>query len=210
MTPFDELVAKRRSIRRYTSEAPPEEMILAMVRAALEAPSPSNSQPVRFIRLLSDRLRGLLREGVAARRAKLLESAEKAGRPKWMKNRIRFYGRYLDFMFEAPVLMAVATLRHEESPAGPEELFGPPVERMRSTSLSMSAGLSLMNYLLKGEELGLGSCILSAPLLFLDDPEGLLGMEGMDLVCFVTTGYPAEEPPPLRKKGLDELYLCRS
>jgi nitroreductase len=210
MIPFDELVAKRRSIRRYRVETPPDEMILAMVRAALEAPSPSNSQPVRFIRLLSERLRGLLREGVAARREALLEIAEKAGRPKWMKNRIRFYSRHIDFMFDAPVLMAVATVRPEEKPAGPEGLFGPRTERIRAANLSVSAGLSLMSYLLKGEELGLGSCILSAPLLFMDDPEALLGLEGMELICFITTGYPAEEPPRLPKKELGELYLRRS
>ena len=185
-------------------------MILAMVRAALEAPSPSNSQPVRFIRLLSDRLRGLLREGVAAKREALLGIAEKAGRPKWMKNRIRFYSRYMDFMFDAPVLMAVATLRPQERPAGPEGLFGPRAKRMHSANVSVSAGLSLMSYLLKGEDLGLGSCILSAPLLFLDEPEALLELEGMDLICFITTGYPAEEPPPPKKKELGELYLCRS
>lgn len=210
MIPFDELVTKRRSIRRYTAEIPPEEMILAMVRAALEAPSPSNSQPVRFIRLLSDRLRGLLREGVAARREALLGIAEQAGRPKWMKNRVRFYSRYLDFMFDAPVLMAVATLRPPERPAGPEELFGPRTNRVRLANLSVSAGLALMGYLLKGEELGLGSCILSAPLLFLEDPEALLGLEEMELACFITTGYPAEEPPPPGKKELGELYLIRS
>jgi nitroreductase len=210
MIPFDELVAKRRSIRRYKAELPPDEMIIEMVRAALEAPSPSNSQPVRFIRLLSDRLRGLLREGVAAKREELLGLAEKAGRPKWMRNRIRFYSRYIDFMFDAPVLMAVATLRPQARPAGPEGLFGPRAKQMRVANLNVSAGLSLMSYLLKGEELGLGSCILSAPLLFLDEPEALLELEGMDLICFITTGYPAEEPPPLPKKELGELYLCRS
>jgi len=210
MIPFDELVAKRRSIRRYKAELPPDDMILAMVRTALEAPSPSNSQPVRFIRLLSDRLRGLLREGVAAKRKELLGIAENAGRPKWMRNRIRFYSRYIDFMFDAPVLMAVATLRPPERPAGPEGLFGPRTNRIRAANLSVSAGLSLMSYLLKGEELGLGSCILSAPLLFLDEPEALLELEEMDLICFITTGYPAEEPPPLPKKELGELYLRRS
>ncbi|MHB8910043.1 MAG: nitroreductase family protein [Syntrophales bacterium] len=210
MIPFDELVTKRRSIRRYTAERPPEEMILAMVRAALEAPSPSNSQPVRFIRVTSERLRGVLREGVAARREALLAIAERAGRPKWMRNRVRFYARYMDFMFDAPVLMAVATLRPPERPAGPEELFGPRTNRVRRANLGVSAGLALMSYLLKGEELGLGSCILSAPLLFLDDPEKLLGLEGMDLICFITTGYPAEEPPPPGKKELGELYLHRS
>lgn len=209
MTPFDELVAKRRSIRRYRAEPPPEELILDMVRAALEAPSPSNSQPVRFIRISSTRLRELLREGVAAKREELHGKAEIAGRPKWMRNRIRFYSRYLDFMFDAPVLMAVATLRPQESPAGPEGLFGPRVAGLRTANLNLSAGLALMSYLLKGEELGLGSCILSAPLLFLDEPEKILGLQGMDLLCFVTTGYPAEEPPPLKKKELGELYLSR-
>jgi nitroreductase len=210
MTPFDELIAKRRSIRRYRSDLPPDELIRDMVGAALQAPSPSNSQPVRFIRLLSTRLRSVLRGRMDDKRKEFLLLADTAGRPKWMRNRIRYYSRYIDFMFDAPVLMAVAAERQQKRPTGPVELFGPRVERMRSVGLSVSVGLALMNYLLKGEELGLGSCILSAPLLFLDEPEALLELEGMDLICFVTTGYPAEEPPPPGKKELGECYLCRS
>ena len=137
-----------------------------------------------------------------------MQVAAKAGRPKWMKNRIKFYHRYMAFIFDAPVLMAVVTVRPKALLVGPETLFGPKLEESGSLNLHMTAGLAVMSYLLKGEELGLGSCIMSAPLLFLDDTEKLLGLEEMELVCFITSGYPAEEPPPPGEKTIGERYLC--
>jgi nitroreductase len=62
-----------------------------------------------------------------------------------------------------------------------------------------------MAFVLKGEELGLGACILTAPFLFVPNPEALIGVADVRVKCFVTVGYPAEEPHPVRKKGVDEI-----
>jgi nitroreductase len=59
---------------------------------------------------------------------------------------------------------------------------------------------------LKGEELGLGSCILTAPLLFIQEPERILGLKGIEIKCFVTTGYPDEEPAYIKRKDITEIY----
>ena len=107
----------------------------------------------------------------------------------------------MDFMFDAPVLMAVATVRPKARPAGPETSSAPTGRTGWPDEPHMSAGLALMSYLLKGEDLGLGSCILSAPLIFLDEPEEILGLEEMELTCFITTGYPPEEPPPPQEEA---------
>ncbi len=206
---FDELVTKRRSIRKYKRDIPSDETIEMMVHAALVAPSPSNTQPIRFIRLKSPHFREQIRQGMAEEQERLQRTAAEAGRPKWMKNRIKFYNRYMAFMFDAPVLMAVVTIRPKELVAGPETLFGPKLEGIRLMNLHMTAGLSVMNYLLKGEELGLGSCIMSAPLIFLDRVECMLGLEDMELICFITSGYPAETAKPIKRKTIEEIYLCK-
>jgi len=209
MNNFDELVSRRRSIRKYQPDIPPDDMIERMVHAALVAPSPSNTQPIRFIRLKSPRFREQIKEGMAEEQQRLVKVAEEAGRPKWMKNRIKFYNRYMAFIFDAPVLMAVVTVRPQELLVGPESLFGPKLEEIRVMNLHMTAGLSVMNYLLKGEELGIGSCIMSAPLIFLDQAEKILGLENMELICFITSGYPAETAKPIKRKTIDEIYFCK-
>ena len=206
---FDDIVMKRRSIRRYKPIVPPDEAIEAMIRAAMVAPSPSNTQPIRFIRLQSPHFRERLREAMTQKQVKLQTLAESSGRPKWMKNRISFYNRYMAFLFDAPVLMAVATMRPKELVTGPEIIFGPELEQIRVMNLHMTSGLAVMNYLLKGESLGLGSCIMSAPLIFLDEPEELLGLEEMEMICFITTGYPAEEAKPIKRKTMEEVYFCK-
>jgi nitroreductase len=206
---FDELVIRRRSIRKYKPDLPPDDMIERMVHAALVAPSPSNTQPIRFIHLKSPHFREQIREGMAKVQQRLMQIAEEGGRPKWMKNRIKFYNRYMAFMFDAPVLMAVVTVRPKELLVGPESLFGPKLEGIRVMNLHMTAGLSVMSYLLKGEEVGLGSCIMSAPLIFLNEAEKMLGLEDMELICFITSGYPAETAKPIKRKTIDEIYLCK-
>ncbi|MBN1547992.1 MAG: nitroreductase family protein [Syntrophaceae bacterium] len=206
---FDELVAHRRSIRKYKPDIPSDDLIESMVHAALVAPSPSNTQPIRFIRLKSPHYRRQIRDGMAKVQERLMQIAADAGRPKWMKNRIKFYNRYMAFIFDAPVLMAVVTVRPKELLMGPEILFGKKLEDIRVMNLHMTAGLSVMNYLLKGEDLGLGSCIMSAPLIFLDDAEKMLGLEDMEPICFITSGYPDETPKPIKRKTIEEIYWCK-
>jgi nitroreductase len=206
---FDDIVMRRRSIRRYKPLVPPDDAIEAMVRAAMVAPSPSNTQPIRFIRLQSPHFRERLRDAMTEKQKKLQALAESSGRPKWMKNRINFYNRYMTFLFDAPVLMAVVTMRPPELVTGPEVMFGPELEQIRVMNLHMTSGLAVMNYLLKGESLGLGSCIMSAPLIFLDEPEKLLGIEDMEMICFITTGYPDEEAKPIKRKTMEEIYFCK-
>jgi nitroreductase len=110
-------------------------------------------------------------------------------------------------MFDAPALFAVGTpttvlglAERLPGPASAMNLHG------RHRDLDISVGLSLMGYLLKGEELGLGSCILTAPLVFIEEPEKLLSLEKIDIRCFITTGYPDEEPTFIRRKEFAEIY----
>jgi len=110
-------------------------------------------------------------------------------------------------MFDAPLLFAVGTVPAHRSVA--EKLYSSGiVDRNKRTSSDddLSVGLAVMEWMLKGEELGLGSCILTAPLLYLDSPEEILGISPVTLKCFLTLGFPDETPAVIRKKSFSDIY----
>lgn len=207
MTPLDKLIDERRSIRKYRDESPPDDWIKIMILAAMKAPSPSNSQPVRFIRLRSSETKCLLHQAMRDGRERLLQSLMETGGSKRLGNWLSSYYRFSEFMFQAPVLFAVGTSLKFLSFA---ERLGRVCKReqghAKHRDLDMAVGLALKGYLLKGEELGLGSCILTAPLIFMEEPEKILSVSGIAIRCFLATGYPGEEPSYINRRDIAEVY----
>jgi len=206
-TPLDKLIQGRRSIRKYTQEPPPEEWIKKMILAAMRAPSPTHSQPVRFIRILSPALKEEVHHAMRQGRENLLQAITHAASANRLKNWVNAYFRYSEFMFHAPVLFAVGTTATFVSLS--ERLFRAGMREQghkKHRDVDIAVGLALKGYLLKGEELGLGSCILTAPLIFIEDPETIFPLKGVEIKCFVTTGYPDEEPDYIKRKDFDEIY----
>ena len=167
MTSFEALIRHRRSIRAYRPEAPPEEDLEAMLLCATQTPSPSNTQPVHFMRLRSPGARERLRLAMMQGYHDLLQSVAAQGQAKRLRNWIKSYWRFSEFMFQAPVLLAAGTIH--PVPGFTEELrrvnlLSGYCHQERDAVLSL--GLALMAVMLKAEELGLGSCILTAPLVF--------------------------------------------
>ena len=207
MTPLDKLINRRRSIRKYKPEFPPEEWVRKMILSAMRAPSPTNSQPVRFIRILTPELKDCLREAMHEGEECLLETVKNSTSPKRLRNWVIAYRRFSEFMFDAPVLLAVGTTMTFLNLA--EKLFRAGAMEQghkKHRDIDIAVGLALKGYILKGEELGLGSCILTAPLIFIQEPEGILGLKGIEVKCFVTTGYPDEEPAYIKRKDITEIY----
>ena len=58
----------------------------------------------------------------------------------------------------------------------------------------MTVGLFVSAMLLRATELGLGSCILTAPLVFLSPDNTLLAFKNLRPKCFITLGYTAKAP----------------
>ncbi|MCP4134585.1 MAG: nitroreductase family protein [bacterium] len=204
---LDETVKIRRSIRKYRQEIPPEEDIARMLELVRYAPSPSNSQPVRFIKCAGTEIREKLKNALDSGYTNLLQKLEKPGVPKKIRNHINVYYRYSQFMFEAPLLFALAV----EEPGGfSKKLFEAGVldrDIRQYTDGDISAGLALNTFLLKGAELGIGTCVLTAPLTFMRGGENLLPDSSLRIVCFITAGYPDETPGDLKRKPIEELYM---
>lgn len=207
MSQLDSLIYGRRSIRKYRKDMPPPEWIEAMVTCALQAPSPANRQPVRFFRISRPETREKLRSAMEAGCRDLFRRAEEKGASEILKNILVNYFQFLLFMFEAPALFAVGTVPPRRSVAA--KLFSSGIlahDRRTASDEDLTVGLAVMEWMLKGQELGLGSCMLTAPLFYLDSPEEILGISPVSLKCFLTLGFPDERPVVPRKKILSEVY----
>ncbi len=205
---FSGLVHARRSIRKYKQTPLPAGSIEAMIECARWAPSPSNRQPVRFMRITSSDIKGRLRESMENGRESLLESIEGGLGSKKLRNWVNTYFRYSAFMFDAPELFAAGAavpmdgFSERLAAAG---LIEPGGEARTDTDISV--GLALKGFILKAAELGLGTCILTAPLAFIPNIGAVLGLDDIEVKCFITAGFPDGNPPVTPRKPLSEIYF---
>lgn len=203
---LDDLVFKRRSIRKYKSDPLPEAWIEAILRCAHQAPSPSNTQPVRYVRIDSMDHRNRLKQALADGHGRLMAGHKAKGGPARLRNWINAYRRYAEFMFKAPVLLAVGVCTGIEGFSSKLVAGGLMEENFRQQSdMDITVGLALKGLLLKAQSLGVGGCILTAPLVFIEDVENLLGLDKMTIKCFVTLGVADEEPPPPQRAPLSSV-----
>ncbi len=204
-SPLDVLIEQRRSIRKYKADIPPEEWIEMMIHCAAQAPSPSNTQPIRFLKIGSEKIKEALYESMVSGREHFLKALDECCGPKRLKNWINSYYRFSEFMFNSPLLFAAGTVRSVTGFS--RKLFDAGLlERYDRKDLDITLGLALKGFILKGEALGLGSCILTAPLVFVSDVEKILGTEDLDIRCLITVGFPDEVPDPIERKSVREVY----
>ena len=202
---LDDLVRQRRSIRKYKPDPLPEAWIESMLRCAHQAPSPSNSQPVVFVRIDSRHHRCNLHRALADGHGRLIARHKDENGSARLRNRINAYRRYAEFMFTAPVLLAVGVRMGIEGFASRLAAAGLREEDGRQAcDMDITVGLTLNGLLLKAQALGVGSCILTAPLVFIEHVESLLGLEKISIRSFVTLGLADETPSPPQKTPLSE------
>ena len=202
---LDQLVSSRRSIRKYKPDPIPGEWIEDMLQCALQAPSPSNSQPVVFVRVDSRHQRDRLHQALVDGHGRLINRHKAENAPARLRNWINAYRRYAEFMFTVPVLLAVGVRHGIEGFASKLAAAGlRPDDGRQQCDLDITVGLALKGLLLKAQALGVGSCILTAPLVFIDEVEPLLGLEQITIRSFVTLGLADETPSPPRRRPFSE------
>ncbi|MCF8068221.1 MAG: nitroreductase family protein [Desulfobacterales bacterium] len=205
MKTLDDLIKSRRSIRKYTDEIPDNTLIEQMITSASFAPSPSNAQPVRFIRIISQEVKDLLLSAMNTGKDTYLNTIKEKSLSKKIKTAVKAYWRYSSFIGKAPILFAVGI--SQDIKGFSEKLYDSGIIKTsrKDTDLDITVGLALNSFILKGEELGLGCCILTAPLTFAPDIEGMLGISDIRIKCFVTAGFPAETPDYIERKSVLEI-----
>ena len=180
---FYQLARSRRSIRKYTNQTVPKEMIQRVLAAAIEAPSGKNRQNWRFVVVSGNK------------RDQYLEHSQQAwGKIKdILKNKLKpslydFTERFFYTLGGAPIVVFCYS-------------YNSPDEK-HLTSVG-SVYMAIQNILLAATAQGLGTCTMGAPLEIKEDVNNFLGMNrikefadgNLELLCGITIGFPDHEPP---------------
>ena len=198
---FFDVLRSRRSVRAFTDRLPDQALLDRLIEAAQWAPSNHNRQGWKFI-VFQDKLR--ISELSLKVRQALDERLSSANRILAARGH-----ELLGFatLFEkAPVIILAM---HKRSPAVGKALISSGGDGLISNE-AISTAMGVQNLLLAAHVLGLGACVMTAPLLAREVWESIPDMPaGFEPTCLVAVGYAAEEPAPPRRKSLEHIVEYR-
>jgi coenzyme F420-0:L-glutamate ligase / coenzyme F420-1:gamma-L-glutamate ligase len=197
-----QVLKSRRSIRRFAERPVSHDDLQRVLEAARWAPSNHNRQPWRFL-VVEDRRRiQTLAESVRQSLAVKLKSL-----PAVASAYAGELGQHATVFAGAPVLIVALHKRPVSVSAALLEGLAQPA---LVSGEPLSVAMAVQNLMLAAPTLGLGTCVLTAPLLVPEAIAGVLALPaGCDLTCFVALGYPAEAPEAPRRKSLEQIVEYR-
>ena len=192
------LMRDRRSIRRFTSRPVNRQQIEQLLEAVSWAPSNHNRQPWRFLVMANPVHIGELAVAIRAELNLKLQEL-----PTVAAGYVQELEHHATLFSGAPLLILVLHKRPLSMAApllvgvhNPDLVLGEP----------LSAAMAVQNLLLAAHALGLGACVMTAPLLV---PEAITRQvtlpAGFELTCLIALGYPAEAPTAPRRKCLAQI-----
>ena len=187
----------RRSVRRFEDRAVSRDDLHRLLEAARWAPSNHNRQPWKFIVLENrERIRELAEQVRLGMELKLQALPEVAA--------VHAAGLvpYGTFFSAAPVLIVAlhklpiaAAAALWQTTAQPELVSGEP----------LSVAMAIQNLLLAAHALGLGACVMTAPLLADQLAACLQVPPGFAITSLIAVGHPEAPPNPPRRKSLEQI-----
>jgi nitroreductase len=198
------LISTRRSIRKWTEQAVPDELIREALTAATWAPNGGNFQPWHFVVVQNQDVIHKIADAVQEKTLLMASwpEAEAYG------EHIARWKQSSDFFRHAPCCIAVYMgdyrsiadrLLAERGRQDPDAAAMEDARKLGSSRLQTIAG-AIMQMLLTFHAQGLGACWMAGPQQAKQEIEALLPpVEGMDFVALVPVGYPAQERELTRK-----------
>jgi nitroreductase len=173
---MQELIASRRSIRKYTDEAVDDDVIEALIESARLAPSGSNTQPWHFI---------VVRDP-AVRQAVAAASHDQ----QWM--------------LTAPVFIACVADARARIPGDAPLEIDERSPQFEVKQIIRDTTIAVEHIVLEAASRGLGTCWIAW--FVQKEIRPILGIPADKfLVAILTVGHPAEAPKPRSRKRLDEI-----
>jgi nitroreductase len=174
---FDEIIAKRRSIRSYADRDVPDTLITKLLEYGHAAPSAGNLHPWEFI---------IVRD--AANRRAMVDTT--------FRGNDETGSAHQEWLMQAPVLIAVLINRAKSAAR-----YG---EKAAKRIVYLDGSACIENILLGAVSLGLASCYISG--FREDELHALLGApETHEVIAFLPIGYGAEEGKARPKTPLADL-----
>lgn len=206
-----QIIADRKSIRKYTSEDIPDQVLEKMLTAANQAPSACNNQMWRFIAIKNKEVLGKFEQAINAE----LEKMKTWPEAQHIQSRLESKKRAINFFTKAPVTVAVFMTAYKYyDPEYIEVLkrHGYDEEQIKyrlGHADIQSIGAAIQNLLLAAEAEGYGACWMCEPLIAAEQIRQIVGLdEGHRLMALVPIGKPEFSPSPRTKKELKEVYQC--
>lgn len=196
-----EFVMSRRSIRKYTDEKISHMQIEHIIKAACWAPSSHNRQGWKFIvfedhnqiQELAEETRQFVKKALANTNRLMASQADEL---------IHYSGAF----DQAPVVVLVM---HKKSPAMGKSMLNTATSELASGE-AISAAMACQNLLLAANAMGLGTCVMTAPLLAGTVWNSLEDLPlGYEPTCLITVGYPSEVPSAPKRKKLKHVVEYR-
>lgn len=187
-------IEKRRSIRKFRDAKLDREIVEAVIRAGLQAPSPKNRQPWRFI-VISDEAKK--RELVISMREEIARLAEE--KPERVDIPMSFETMHV--IEQAPVLILVCyacDLADHHDDGVNWEISAKDLEAVELQSI----GAAVENMLLKAEEMDIGS-LWCADILYAYHVVSKYAY--FPVVSAVCLGYKAEMPEERERYDISEV-----
>ena len=200
---FLELARSRRSVRRFARRPVSRDDLARLFDAARWAPSNHNRQPWRFLVLKDEerirRLAQAVSEGLTVKLKAL---------PAMASGYVGELAHYATLFTHAPVV--ILALHKRPISVSAALLEGLPHPTLVSGE-PLSVAMAVQNLVLAAKALGLGTCVMTAPLVAQDAVAACLDLPaGFDTTCFVAVGYPGESPEPPRRKSLEQIVEFRN
>jgi coenzyme F420-0:L-glutamate ligase / coenzyme F420-1:gamma-L-glutamate ligase len=189
------LIAQRHSVRRYTGQPLPADVIDALLHCASLAPSAHHRQPWRFMVLQGSAAKTRLGAAMGARlrRDRLADGDD----PAVVEADV---ARSIERITDAPVVLLVASSL--------QDMDRYPDERRHACEAAMamqSTAMAVQNLLLAASAAGLGACWMCAPLFCPDVVRAALGLPAdWQPQGLVTLGVPAAAPKLRPRLALED------
>ncbi len=200
---FRDFVRRRRSVRDFSPDPVPLDLVDAAIEAAASAPSGANRQPWRFIVVRDPETKRRIREGAEAEER---EFYERKAPPEWLADLAPLGTDWRKpFLETAPVLVVIFAIdwEPETRPDGTEG-------RHKGYYVQESVGIAAGMLLTALHSAGL------ATLTHTPSPMGFLGRildrpKNERPFLLIPVGYPAPDAtvPDIQKKPLDEVREIR-
>jgi len=194
---FEALMAARRSVRHFSPDPVPRELIEAAIRTAGSAPSGAHRQPWRFVAVSDPALKRRIRE--AAEREERATYEERMS-DEWREAlRPLGTGWQKPYLERVPWIVVVFEERHGLGPAG---------QVIKNYYVKESVGVACGLFIAALHNMGLATLTHTpSPMGFLSE---LLGRPDHERPAILfPIGYPASDAlvPALTRKSLDQLAI---
>lgn len=194
-----EAIQARRSIREYTDEPVPPEMIDRLLEAARAAPSTSNTQSWKFKVITDPQTRARIKD--VAYGQKFVARAPVIIACCLDLDAFREKGKQTLKLVLSGAVRPSMEMILRAARGGKDREFSPERVVINGT---INVSIATEHIVLAATALGLGTCWIRA----FDAPavqEILAIPEGLTIVCLLTIGYPDQSPPARPRRSLDEI-----